>query len=276
MHRHDKALEFAHKSLNTIINLLYDTYLFCYHLILRKNKSEKSREQTSTKDSEGMVSQPNDDTQKTSADDRERVDVKYLENLIRIIENVLKRVAEMGLERSDKEQTVQLMKKLVSQTQQKNKKKREDLMYSGRGNEDSLNPNEIDMKYVHEGYFEDHWLTHSTILSIAQLQFLTPDDVFFNLTDINEEVCSEVSLEKLSLLAVCFYAISTEYRFKEKIEEVQDKADKKALVQKETTVIAARFKDFDIQKKLQEADFVSLEKRQKPNKIEIKNSVPPS
>ena len=198
--------------------------------------------------------------------------------LISVIENILKRITEMGLERKDKEQTVALMKKLVNQTNQRQRKKArpEDLHQEELSKADLGQPSDIDLKYLHEGFFEEHWLMSSTILSIAQLQFLTPDDVLFTLTDIAEEVCPEVTMEKIAVLAVCFYAISTEYRFKEKLDELKEQADKKALVQKETTVIAPRFRDFDLQKKLSDADSAFLARKGKVKSQEVKNAVPPS
>lgn len=35
---HDKALEYARKALSQIVGLIYDSYMFCYHLILRADK----------------------------------------------------------------------------------------------------------------------------------------------------------------------------------------------------------------------------------------------
>ncbi len=208
----------------------------------------------------------------------DKIDLKYIHVLISVIETILKRVTEMGLERKDKEQTVALMKKLVNQTNQRHKKKPkpEDLPPEEHSKTDLGQPGDIDLKYLHEGFFEDHWLMSSTILSIAQLQFLTPDDILFTLTDINEEVCPEVTMEKIALLAVCFYAISTEYRFKEKLDEVKEQADKKALVQKETTVIAPRFRDFDLHKKLADADSAFKARKGTGRAPEVKNTVPPS
>jgi hypothetical protein len=75
----------------------------------------------------------------------------------------------------------------------------------------------IDMKKIYENYHPTNYLSISTILNIAQVQFLTPDSNFFVCTSIEEEVCAEIILEKICLLIICFYAISTEHRFKEKI-----------------------------------------------------------
>lgn len=40
--------------------------------------------------------------------------------------------------------------------------------------------------------------------------------MFFVQTSVQEEVCPEITVEKLGLLSVIFYAISTEYRFLER------------------------------------------------------------
>lgn len=45
-------------------------------------------------------------------------------------------------------------------------------------------------------------------------------------TSIQEEVCPEITVEKLGLLAIVFYAISTEYRFIERREEYMSTLDK--------------------------------------------------
>jgi hypothetical protein len=82
-------------------------------------------------------------------------------------------------------------------------------------------PNKINIEKIYETYYPGHYLSNSTILTIAQLQFLTPDSIIFANTTVEEEVCPEIILEKIGLLIICFYAISTEHRFKEKIEEIQ-------------------------------------------------------
>jgi hypothetical protein len=254
---------------------LYDTYLFCFHLMLKKDKADKAGDsrQASMTDATPVSTE---DTDKAT-----KPDLKYLDNLVLIMERVLARVAELGLDRKDKEQTVNLMRKLVNQTKQRQRRSKVGDAVPGDGPSVSQitcagSPTEIDLKLMFEGFFEEHWLMTSTILSVAQLQFLTPDDIFFSVTDINEEVSPEVTLEKLSLLAVCFYAISTEYRFKEKIDEIKEKADKKALVQKETTIIAPRFQAFDINKKLADAELAKKAKDQSKRTLEVKRTVPPS
>ena len=55
------------------------------------------------------------------------------------------------------------------------------------------NENIIDLGYIYESYYPAHWMMSSTILSIAQLNFLTPDDIFFVQTSIQEEVCPEIT-----------------------------------------------------------------------------------
>jgi hypothetical protein len=197
----------------------------------------------------------------------EQEDVKYLEVLVLVFESLLGRLKDLGLERKDKQQTIQLMKKLVMQAKLKDRKlKGEDEKQAG-----GSGCSELDMRYIYDTFFEDHWLNSSTILNIAQLGFLTPDDVFFTQTNIQEEVCPEVTVEKITLLAVCFYAMSTEYRFKEKIEEIKDNGDKKSVVQKETNLIVSRFKDMDVHKKL--ADLDSLPRQAKLKALEAKNFV---
>lgn len=57
---------------------------------------------------------------------------------------------------------------------------------------------------------------------------MTPDSILFAQTTIEEEVCPEIVLEKIGLLIICFYAISTEYRFKEKITEIASVVEKDA------------------------------------------------
>lgn len=242
--------------------------------MLKKEKTDKASESriASMTDATPVSTE---DTDKTS-----KPDAKYLDVIVMIMEKVLVRITELGLERRDKEQTINLMRKLVNQTKQRQKRfNPADAPPSegqqGGAQELSQTGTEIDLKYLFDNFFEEHWLMTSTILSIAQLQFLTPDDIFFSLTDINEEVSPEVTVEKLSLLSVIFYAISTEYRFKEKIDELKDKADKKALVQKETTIIAPRFADFDIKKKLAEVDNLAAARNRLKKPEEVKNSVPP-
>lgn len=102
--------------------------------------------------------------------------------------------------------------------------KSEDNMDKSSFNKETLvnmfeNKDDIDLGYIYESYYPAHWMMHSTILSIAQLSFLTPDDLFFVQTSVQEEVCPEITVEKLGLLAICFYAISTEYRFLERKED---------------------------------------------------------
>ena len=82
-----------------------------------------------------------------------------------------------------------------------------------------MDKHDIDLGYIYESYYPAHWMMHSTILSIAQLSFLTPDDLFFVQTSVQEEVCPEITVEKLGLLSICFYAISTEYRFLERKDD---------------------------------------------------------
>jgi hypothetical protein len=234
----------------------------------------KAESNKPTDASENSPSQPVEDARPSTISGnpmKESIDPAYLETLVLIIEGVLVRISELGLERKDKEQTVALMKKLLSQTKQRQNKKREN---SASGIDEGP-VKEIDMRFIHEGFFEEHWLMNSTILTVAQLQFLTPDDIFFSLTDITEEVSPEVTVEKIALLAVCFYAISTEYRFKEKLDELKENADKKTLVQKENTVIGTRFKDIDIKKKIEDAD-TALKNKKLKKAPEVKNTVPPS
>lgn len=243
--------------------------------MLKKEKSDKASESRLASMTDATP-QSTEDTDKSA-----RGDAKYLDVVSLIMEKVLVRITELGLERRDKEQTVNLMRKLVNQTKQRQRrfKPAEGGGPEGvqGGQQDSSQiATEIDMKYIFDSFFEEHWLMSSTILSVAQLQFLTPDDIFFSLTDINEEVSPEVTIEKLSLLAVIFYAISTEYRFKEKIDELKEKADKKALVQKENTIIAPRFIDFDIKKKLIDVENLQANKNKLKKSEEVKNYVPPS
>lgn len=244
--------------------------------MLKKDKSDKASDSRL-----GSIT----DTTPVSTEDTDkaaRPDMKYLENLVLIMERILARITEMGLDRKDKEQTVNLMRKLVNQTKQRQRKsKGADAATTDLQSASQLDPfwstNEIDMKFLFDGFFEDHWLNTSTILSVAQLQYLTPDDIFFSLTDIHEEVSAEITVEKLSLLAVCFYAISTEYRFKEKLDELKEKADKKALVQKETTIIVPRFQAFDLTKKLADAEQAHKNKQLAAKKVsEVRSIVPPS
>lgn len=243
--------------------------------MLKKDKNDKANDSRQA----SMTDATPNSTEDT--DKANRPDMKYLENLILIMEKILCRITELGLDRKDKEQTVNLMRKLVNQTKQRQRKARG--IESGPGDSQAasqLDPfsqtSEIDLKYLFEGFFEEHWLNTSTILSVAQLQFLTPDDIFFSLTDIQEEVSAEVTVEKLALLAVCFYAISTEYRFKEKLDELRENAEKKALVQKETTIIMPRFKGMDIGKKIADAEQAQKIKNLGKKNVEVKSVVPPS
>jgi hypothetical protein len=243
--------------------------------MLKKDKNDKTSDsrQASMTDATPTSTEDTDKTLKP--------DSKYLENMIFIMEKILFRITELGLDRKDKEQTVNLMRKLVNQTKQRQRKGKATDSTTVDGPsvsqiDHSSNPSEIDMGLIFDGFFEEHWLNTSTILSVAQLQFLTPDDIFFSMTDIQEEVSAEVTIEKLALLSVCFYAISTEYRFKEKLDELKENADKKALVQKENTIIMPRFQAFDINKKLADAELIQKKRNMNKKTLEVKSIVPPS
>lgn len=180
----------------------------------------------------------------------------YVLNAIRIMEYVFGVLAENGFSDHKKEQTISLMKASLRDTdeltnnnmnivriQTEEQEKMDQNQFDAVASEKKA----IDLSMIFEYFGEDHWLNRSSIIQILQHRFLSMDDPIFSTTSFNEQISPEVIIEKISLLVVCFYGMSTEKRFAEHREA--NSQEKQSLIHKETSEITPRFQNFNLSSK---------------------------
>lgn len=218
-----------------------------YHLIIKSKKRKsfvygKGENNTDPTNRATQNSQESNNTDTNSEKPLTSQDLLYLNSALATIRTVIERVKDLDRVKVSKKQTISVMRRLAASGQNQDPSgQRNSISYKENFNSDEQKPN---LQFLYDSYFSEHWLMAATILNIAQLQFLTAEDSLFIQTVTQEEICPEIIIEKVSLLVVCFYAISTEYRFKEKLSEIEELqkqeqillADRESKIQAESSI----------------------------------------
>jgi len=204
----------------------------------------------------------------------------YVNNAIRILEYITRTLAENGFTNERKLKTVDLMRASMDSIDTfpsaSAARRRTSPPPPGDPALRDLPGSEIDLNMVYEYFGEDHWLNHSSIMQVMQHRFMSMDDPIFGVVSFNEQISPETLIEKVSLLVVCFYALSTESRFQEHRDNSSNQP-KQALIHKETTEIAPRFQEFRLAEKHIELDEQALkaarDRKLKMKQLQINQSI---
>lgn len=115
----------------------------------------------------------------------------------------------------------------------------------------------IDLSLIFEYFSDDHWLLGTSIIELLRHKYLDMNDPVFAPTSFNEQISPEALLEKITVLVVTLYAMSTETRFIECNGNIPP--PKQHANHKEAAEIVPRFQNFDL--KNRKVDFTEAESR---------------
>lgn len=228
-----------------VIDLLYDSYTFCFHHLLKKNKVERMTKAWKLKNMKGR-----DEFEEEEASKIEDNLNRYVLNACRILQYIIDTLKENGLEKQDRQKVIKLMKTVLTNPKIEVTKWVAPGFDTSKGDEQTNKEHlisSIDLNLVYECFSDDHWLKSTSIIHFLQLRFLSIDDPLFSPTSFREQISPEVMLEKIAYLSVCLYAMSTELRYLDNLEAKQQK--KEAIIHKETTEITPRFQNFNLSEK---------------------------
>jgi hypothetical protein len=228
-----------------VIDLLYDSYTFCFHHLLKKNKVDRMSRAWNLKLKKGR-----DEFEEEEASNIEENLNIYVMNACRILQFILDTLKENGIENQDRQRVIELMKTVLTDPTTEVTKWVAPGIDVSKGNEETNKEHlvsSIDLSLIYEYFNEDHWLKSTSIIHFLQLRFLSIDDPLFAPTSFREQISPEVLLEKVSYLSVCLYAMSTETRYIDNKDQTQQK--KVAVIHKETTEITPRFQNFNLSEK---------------------------
>lgn len=281
---HALAFEHLKKALDLTISLLYDSYIFCFYHLIRKDKEKKI---ASLFDFKKKKPQEEDIWAETEPTTLEESLTTYVHNATLIFRYIMDTLSTNNFDSADERKTVELLRaalqtpeeltskclqpqstlptenystvgsqigsQIYQQTSQVFNGANDSMV--GRGQVGSMSSlpgssvqpesSQIDMGMIFEYLSEEHWLMDSNVIDILRHRYLSMDDPLFNTPLFNEQISPEAIVEKVALLVVCLYAMSTETRWAETKKNSTSQKEN-PIVYRETAEIVARFRDFDL------------------------------